>query len=282
MPGRRRRAQLRYQWSHSPRSFLSGNVDSARGRGRRRGARGGTFSSFRLQSPLAISQIPFRPRGLPGAEYSQSDIERRLHAAGAKFEILDDPSLIERSAQALEEGKALGWFQGRMEFGPRALGGRSILADPRSPQMQSILNLKVKHRESFRPFAPSVLKEDAADWFDVSVESPYMLITAQAKNPAIPAVTHVDGSARVQTVDRETNPRFHALISAFKRRTGCPVIVNTSFNIRGEPIVESPEDAFRCFMGTEIDVLAMGNCFLLKETQDPALEKPYGSDSQSD
>jgi carbamoyltransferase len=185
-----------------------------------------------------------------------------------------------------------------MEFGPRALGGRSILGDARSPSMQSVLNLKVKYRESFRPFAPSVLREDVADWFELDCDSPYMLLVAdvarqhrRAMTPAeqalfgieklnvprsvIPAVTHVDYSARVQTVHRETNPRYHALLSRFKKRTGCPVIVNTSFNVRGEPIVGSPEDAFRCFMGTEIEVLAIGNCFLQKEEQDASLRRDY-------
>jgi carbamoyltransferase len=196
------------------------------------------------------------------------------------------------------EGKAVGWFQGRMELGPRALGNRSILGDARSPTMQSLLNRKVKYRESFRPFAPSVLGEDVRDWFEMDTDSPYMLLVADVlerrriavtpeqqnlfgidklKLPRseIPAVTHVDYSARVQTVHAETNPRYHALISAFKARTGCPVIVNTSFNIRGEPIVCTPEDAFRCFMATEIDVLVVGNCFLRKEDQDPSLKLDY-------
>jgi carbamoyltransferase len=214
-----------------------------------------------------------------GSEFPQREIEERLEAAGAEFVVLDDHFLIERCAEAIEQGKALGWFQGRMEFGPRALGARSILADARSPEMQSTLNLKVKRRESFRPFAPSVLRENAADWFELDRDSPYMLMTAAVKRSTIPAVTHVDSSARVQTVDQKTNPRYHALISTFTRRTGCPVIVNTSFNVRGEPMVESPEDAFRCFMGTEIDALAIGNCFLLKEEQDPALKKSYEPES---
>src|SRR6185503_11697978 len=189
-------------------------------------------------------------------------------------------------------------FQGRMEFGPRALGARSILGDARSPSMQSVLNLKVKYRESFRPFAPSVLREDAADWFELDCDSPYMLLvadvakqhrremTAEEKalfgieklnvpRSSIPAVTHVDYSARIQTVHRETNPRYHALLSAFKARTGCPVLVNTSFNVRGEPIACTPEDAFRCFMGSEIEVLVAGDCFLRKEHQDPALKLDY-------
>ena len=233
-----------------------------------------------------------------GPQFAQDDIETRLRSLGARFEVLADADLIYTSAEALMAGKALGWFQGRMEFGPRALGGRSILGDARSPKMQSLLNLKVKYRESFRPFAPSVLREDVAAWFELDDDSPYMLLVAdvvenrrremtpeekalfgiEKLNVArsdIPAVTHVDYSARIQTVHRTTNPRYHALISAFKERTGCPVIVNTSFNVRGEPIVCTPEHAFRCFMGTEIETLAVGNCFLRKETQDPKLTLNY-------
>ena len=233
-----------------------------------------------------------------GPSYEQSDIESRLTKCGAKFTVLDDAKLFADSADVLVEGKALGWFQGRMEYGPRALGGRSILGDARSPAMQSELNLKVKYRESFRPFAPSVLKEDVSDWFDFECDSPYMLLVANVAKDRlramsesqqklfgieklnvprseIPAVTHVDNSARIQTVYAETNPRYHALISAFKSRTGCPVVVNTSFNVRGEPIVCTPEDAFRCFMGTGIEAMAIGNCFLTKEEQDPALIVQY-------
>jgi carbamoyltransferase len=236
--------------------------------------------------------------GYLGPEFEQQEIERRLAGAGAKFEVLADGELIGRTAEALEEGKAVGWFQGRMEFGPRALGNRSILGDARSKSMQSVLNLKVKYRESFRPFAPSVLREDVSDWFELEEDSPYMLMVADVverrrrqmtederalfgieklnvPRSEIPAVTHVDYSARIQTVHEETNPRYHALISAFKGRTGCPVIVNTSFNVRGEPLVCTPEDAFRCFMGTEIEVLAAGNCLLRKEEQDPALKTRY-------
>jgi len=235
-----------------------------------------------------------------GPAFEQREIERRLGAAGAKYEVLDDASLIRASAAALTEGKALGWFQGRMEFGPRALGNRSILGDARSRTMQSTLNLKVKYRESFRPFAPSVLREDVADWFELEKDSPYMLLVADVvearrrqmtpeeqalfgieklnvPRSEIPAVTHVDYSARIQTVHRETNPRYHALISAFRERTGCAVIVNTSFNVRGEPIVCTPEDAFHCFMGTEIEALAVGNCYLRKEDQDPRLKRNYES-----
>jgi carbamoyltransferase len=235
-----------------------------------------------------------------GPAFAQADIERRLAAAGARFDVITDEQVIESSARALADGKALGWFQGRMEFGPRALGGRSILGDARSPTMQSVLNLKVKYRESFRPFAPSVLRERVADYFEIDYDSPYMLLVADVVRSRrktmtseqqalfgieklnvprsdIPAVTHVDYSARVQTVHRETNPRYHALLEAFERLTGCPVIVNTSFNVRGEPIVGSPEDAFRCFMGTEIERLAVGNCWLAKEAQDPSLKKNYES-----
>ncbi len=233
-----------------------------------------------------------------GPAFSQEDVERRLSAAGARFTVLDETTLIRTCASAIAEGKALGWFQGRMEFGPRALGGRSILGDARSPTMQSLLNLKVKFRESFRPFAPSVLREDVADWFELDVDSPYMLLVADVvqhrrrvmsdaeqqlfgieklnvPRSEIPAVTHVDYSARIQTVHADTNPRYHALISAFKAMTGCPTIVNTSFNVRGEPIVCTPEDAFRCFMGTDIEELAVGNCLVRKEDQDPNMTLRY-------
>jgi len=240
-----------------------------------------------------------------GPAYAQADIEQRLRAAGAVFESVADDALIERAAGALADGRALGWHQGRMEFGPRALGGRSILGDARSPTMQKLLNLKVKYRESFRPFAPSVLREDVAEWFDLDADSPYMLLVADVApkhripmtdaqqtlfgidrlnipRSSIPAVTHVDYSARIQTVHRDTNPRYHALISRFKALTGCPVIVNTSFNVRGEPIVCTPEDAFRCFMGTEIEALAVGNCYLRKEDQNPGLRQNYESKFELD
>jgi carbamoyltransferase len=233
-----------------------------------------------------------------GPCYSQEEIEQRLTDAGARFHVHSDCDLIAASACAMSQGKALGWFQGRMEFGPRALGARSILGDARSPTMQSVLNLKVKYRESFRPFAPSVLRERVSEYFELDTDSPYMLLVADVVESRrkemtaeqqklfgieklnvprsdIPAVTHVDYSARVQTVHRETNPRYHALISAFERLTGCPVIVNTSFNVRGEPIVCTPEDAFRCFMGTEIEALSVGNCFLRKEDQNPELKGNY-------
>ena len=233
-----------------------------------------------------------------GPEFTQGEIERRLAAAGARFTTLDPAALIDACAAAIDEGKTLGWFQGRMEFGPRALGARSILGDARSQAMQSRLNLAVKFRESFRPFAPAVLREDMADWFDLDCDSPYMLLVAEvagrrrrelsdeeralsgidklkAPRSDIPAVTHVDYSARIQSVHAHRNPRFHALLTRFKERTGCPVIVNTSFNLRGEPIVATPEDAWRCFMGSGLDALAIGDCLLIKGDQDPALARDY-------
>jgi len=233
-----------------------------------------------------------------GPSFGQPEIETRLTAAGARFATLADDELVNTVANDLAQGKALGWFQGRMEFGPRALGNRSIIGDPRSTTMQKTLNLKVKYRESFRPFAPSVLRERLADWFELDVDSPYMLLVADVKKERwlemtdtqqrlfgidklnvprsdIPAVTHVNYSARVQTVRKEVNPRYHALLSAFEQLTGCPVLVNTSFNVRGEPIVSTPEEAFRCFMGTELDILAVGNCYLRKEDQNPALKQNY-------
>ena len=248
-------------------------------------------------SPAACATDAMRGAFL-GPEFSRDEIRAALDAVGARYQTLADAALIDATVEALAAGKAVGWFQGRMEFGPRALGNRSILADARSPIMQKTLNLKVKHRESFRPFAPSVLRSDVAAWFDLDRDSPYMLLVADVK-PArrksatekqktlfgidllnvprsdIPAVTHVDYSARVQTVRRETNPRYHALLQAFKAKTRCPVVVNTSFNVRGEPIVCTPADAFRCFMGTDIDCLAIGNYFLWKEAQDPALKQEY-------
>ena len=233
-----------------------------------------------------------------GPAFAQDDIESRLRGAGSRFDVVGDDAVIEQTAAALVAQKAVGWFQGRMEFGPRALGARSILGDPRSPSMQKTLNLRVKYRESFRPFAPAVLREDVADWFELDEDSPYMLLVAGVRperqrsmsdeeralfgieklnvpRSEIPAVTHVDYSARVQTVHRETNPRFHALIEAFKAASGCPVLVNTSFNVRGEPIVCTPEDAFRCFMGSDIETLVVGNCVLDKARQDPALKLDY-------
>jgi carbamoyltransferase len=233
-----------------------------------------------------------------GPSFSNEEIETELNLCGAKFKKLSESDLIEQVASALADEKAVGWMQGRMEFGPRALGGRSIIADPRSPAMQKQLNLKVKYRESFRPFAPSVLSEDVADWFELDIDSPYMLLVADVQKDkrlamkaeekslfgidklnvprsSIPAITHVDYSARIQTVHRNTNPRYHAVISKFKEKTGCPLVVNTSFNVRGEPIVCNPTDAFKCFMGTELDVLAVGNYLLLKGEQDEALKESY-------
>jgi len=233
-----------------------------------------------------------------GPKYGQHEIEQRLKAVGAVFTVVDEDEMIERTARALADGKAVGWHQGRMEFGPRALGGRSILADPRSPTVQKQLNLKVKYRESFRPFAPSIISEKVGEWFDLEGDSPYMLLVADVhKNKRIamskaeqmlfgieklnvprseiPAVTHVDYSARIQTVRPETNQKYYQLISKFYEMTGCPVVVNTSFNVRGEPIVNTPEDAFHCLMGTEIEFLVVGNCIMLKENQDSALAKEY-------
>ncbi len=240
-----------------------------------------------------------------GPQYDTSAIETALETLSGIYETLDDDKVIEETAQALADGKAVGWFTGRMEFGPRALGARSIIGDPRSPTMQKLLNLKVKFRESFRPFAPSVLREDMADWFNLDHDSPYMLLVdlvredkRRAMTPEeealfgidklnairsqIPAVTHIDYSARIQTVHSDTNPRYHALISAFKDRTGCPLVVNTSFNVRGEPIVCTPEDAFRCFMGTDIELLVIENTILRKEDQDPALAEDYKSKYELD
>jgi len=233
-----------------------------------------------------------------GPAFLQEDIDRRLAEAGARFDSVDTPTMLARTAQDLAAGRAVGWFQGRMEFGPRALGARSILGDARSPTMQKTLNLRVKYRECFRPFAPSILSEHVSEWFEIEAASPYMLMVADivqgrrrsttaqeqarfgidklnAVRSQIPAVTHVDYSARIQTVHRETNPVYHALLEQFRELTGCPVLVNTSFNVRGEPIVCTPEDAFRCFMGTDIERLVVGNALISKEQQDPALCQDY-------
>jgi len=240
-----------------------------------------------------------------GSEFTQDQIEKELNSIGANFETLDYEDLINQTSENLSKEKAIGWFQGRMEFGPRALGGRSILADPRSDKMQKNLNLKVKYRESFRPFAPSVLREDLSNWFDMNVDSPYMLLVSNVnsekkieitkeekklfgieklniKRSDIPAVTHVDYSARVQTVNNNTNKRYYDLISKFKEKTGCPVIINTSFNVRGEPIVNTPTDAFNCFMGTELDFLVIGNCILEKSKQNNNLKKDYSKEFELD
>ncbi|MFM9941892.1 MAG: carbamoyltransferase [Hyphomicrobiaceae bacterium] len=240
-----------------------------------------------------------------GPAFAQPDIEDRLTRAGARFTSHQDDAMLDRTVAALVRGDAVGWFQGRMEFGPRALGARSILGDPRNPEMQRTLNLKIKYRESFRPFAPSVLAEDVADYFEHDEASPYMLMVADVKRNRrrrmseaeealfgidklnvprsdIPSVTHVDYSARIQTVHAETNPRYHALIDSFKKQTGCPLLVNTSFNVRGEPIVGTPEDAFRCFMGTEMETLVVGNCVLAKSEQNAALAEDYKSKFELD
>jgi carbamoyltransferase len=259
----------------------------------------GYHSYFGKRRAATQGNVPDAMQGsYLGPSFEQPAIEAALAEAGANFAVLPQEELLQATAQALADGKAVGWMQGRMEYGPRALGARSILGDPRSPAMQKMLNLKVKYRESFRPFAPSVLREDVADWFELDADSPYMLLVAPVKaerqramsdaeqalfgidklnvpRSDIPAVTHVDYSARVQTVHKETNPLYHALISHFRDLTGCPVLVNTSFNVRGEPIVCTPEDAFRCFMGSEIEVLAVGNCLLRKEDQNPALKLDY-------
>ncbi len=265
------------------------------------GALGAALAAYHefLDQPRRLGNVRDGMQGAYlGPGFANAEIADRLRKAGAVFEIVEDEALIGHTVDALVDDKAVGWFQGRMEFGPRALGARSILGDPRSPHMQRQLNLKVKFREGFRPFAPSVLREDVAEWFDLDRDSPYMLVVADVREDRrhpvsnedkelfgidrlntirseIPAVTHVDMSARIQTVHKDTNPRYHALLSAFKARTGCPVLVNTSFNVRSEPIVCTPEDAFRCFMGTDIELLVAGNCIARKEDQDPALRVDY-------
>jgi carbamoyltransferase len=232
-----------------------------------------------------------------GPSFTNSEIETALNSLGGIYNKYPKEEVIKITAEALSKNKAIGWFNGKMEFGPRALGARSILGDPRSPETQKNLNLKVKFRESFRPFAPSVLEEESSNWFDLSVPSPYMLIVAEVNKgkqladlgkdelfgidklnkvrSLIPAVTHVDYSARVQTVNKETNPDYHMLINEFFNLTGCPIIVNTSFNVRGEPIVHSTEDAFKCFMGTDLDILVIENFILKKEDQNKELFKSY-------
>jgi len=240
-----------------------------------------------------------------GPEYTQDEIEEELLKAGAVFEVIEENELIEKTVENLSSGEAIGWFQGRMEFGPRALGARSILGDPRSSEMQKNLNLKVKYRESFRPFAPAILREDLNKWFDIDTDSPYMLMVADinskkiitmtdkeenlfgieklnVKRSEIPAVTHVDYSARIQTVHKETNLKYFKLLSKFKEKTGCPILVNTSFNVRGEPIVNTPLDAFNCFMGTELDKLVIGKCYLEKNKQNLSLKKDYTKEFELD
>jgi len=263
------------------------------------GALGAAFLAHHL-----YGKQPRRPKkgdamkgALLGPQYSNEEIQRNLLSLGASYETCQEQDLIEKTVRALIDGKIVGWFQGPMEFGPRALGARSILADPRAPEMQSKLNLKIKKRESFRPFAPSVLEEDCRKWFDFDETSPYMLIVAdvhdskriavspesenlfgidklKVQRSVIPAVTHVDHSARLQTVNQSDNRMYYALISEFKKLTGVPLLVNTSFNVRGEPIVGSPLDAYRCFMNTEIDILVIGSFFLKKEEQNHAIQLP--------
>jgi carbamoyltransferase len=271
------------------------------------GAVGAALAAYHLykDQPRKTSGADGMSGSFLGPGFPQAEIERRLTTVGAKFAVLGENEMIEATAQALSKQKAIGWFQGRMEFGPRSLGARSILGDPRSPAMQKNLNLKVKYRESFRPFAPAVLREDVSDWFELAADSPYMLLVADVRQDKrrqmtadqqalfgidklnvsrseIPAVTHVDYSARIQTVHHDTNPLFHKLLGRFKALTGCPVLVNTSFNVRGEPIVCTPEDAFRCFMGNELDMLVIGNCVLQKTGQDPALKSDYGLSLEAD
>ena len=265
------------------------------------GALGATLSTWYLhhkKERVASKERDAMKGAYLGPEFTDAEVEAELTACGATFEKLSEDKLIDAVAMALADEKAVGWMQGRMEFGPRALGGRSIIADPRSPIMQKQLNLKVKYRESFRPFAPSVLNEHISEWFEHGTDSPYMLLVAGVKEDkrfimteeedalfgidklnvprsSVPAITHVDFSARIQTVHADTNPRYHAVISKFKEKTGCPLVVNTSFNVRGEPIICTPTDAFKCFMGTEIDMLSIGNYVLYKEKQDENLKENY-------
>jgi carbamoyltransferase len=258
-----------------------------------------------LNNPRKVGQNDSMQGSYLGPEYLQKEIEEQLDKAGAKYEIFKDEELLDKTATDLSNEEAIGWFQGRMEFGPRALGGRSILGDPRSEKMQKNLNLKVKYRESFRPFAPSILREYLSEWFDVNVDSPYMLMVANinknktiemtadqknlfgidklnVKRSDIPAVTHVDYSARIQTVHKETNEKYFRLIEKFKEKTNCPILVNTSFNVRGEPIVNTPLDAFNCFMGTDLDKLVIGNCYLDKNNQNKVLKKDYTKEFELD
>jgi carbamoyltransferase len=264
------------------------------------GSLGATLALWYIEqnNPRTIDNEDSMQGSYLGPEYLQKDIEEQLDAAGAKYEIFKDEELLDKTATDIANEEAIGWFQGRMEFGPRALGGRSILGDPRSEKIQKNLNLKVKFRESFRPFAPSILREDLSEWFDLNVDSPYMLMVSNInkdkaikmtedqknlfgidklniKRSEIPAVTHVDYSARIQTVNKKTNEKYFRLIEKFKEKTNCPVLVNTSFNVRGEPIVNTPLDAFNCFMGTDLDKLVIGNCYLDKTNQNKFLKKDY-------
>ncbi len=264
------------------------------------GALGAALALWHIDQnkPRVINENDDMSGSYLGPEYSEDEIKKELSRLGAEFEILNEDEIIEKTSKDLSDGNAVGWFQGKMEFGPRALGGRSILGDPRSPNMQKNLNLKVKYRESFRPFAPSILAEDLNNWFEIDSVSPYMLMVANVKKEkcitmseddeklfgidklnvkrsSVPAITHVDYSARIQTVHKNSNPKYHKLISKFKEITGCPILVNTSFNVRGEPIVNTPEDAFNCFMGTDLDRLIIGNCYLDKKKQNQDLKKDY-------
>jgi len=264
------------------------------------GALGAALALWNIEqgNPRTVNKYDDMCGSYLGPEYTQGEIEKELIRLGAKFKNLNDNEVINQTSNDLSKGEAIGWFQGRMEFGPRALGGRSILGDPRSPNMQKNLNLKVKYRESFRPFAPSILAEELENWFNINSNSPYMLMVSKVKKERcipmtdedeklfgieklnikrseVPAITHVDYSARIQTVHENTNPKYYKLIKKFKEITGCPILVNTSFNVRGEPIVNTPEDAFNCFMGTEIDKLIIGNCYLDKKDQNKSLKKDY-------
>ena len=257
------------------------------------------------KNPRKVNQNDSMQGSYLGPEFSQKEIEEQLYKAGSNYKVLSDQDLIDKTVTDLANEEAIGWFQGRMEFGPRALGARSILGDPRSEKMQKNLNLKVKYRESFRPFAPSILKEDLCEWFDINVDSPYMLMVSNikknksiemtedqkklfgidklnVKRSEIPAVTHVDYSARIQTVHKNTNKKYFKLIEKFKEKTNCPILVNTSFNVRGEPIVNTPLDAFNCFMGTDLDKLVIGNCYLSKKDQNPLLKKDYRKEFELD
>jgi len=271
------------------------------------GSLGATLALWHIElnNPRKVSHNDDMQGSFLGPEFTQEEIEEQLKKAGAKYEILSEDDLLDKTSTDLSLGDAIGWFQGRMEFGPRSLGGRSILGDPRSEKMQKNLNLKVKYRESFRPFAPSILREDLNDWFEINVDSPYMLMVSNIKKDKtiemnneqkklfgieklnikrseIPAVTHVDYSARIQTVHEKTNIKYFKLIKKFKEKTNCPIVVNTSFNVRGEPIVNTPLDAFNCFMGTGLDKLAIGNCYLDKKSQNSSLTKDYTKEFELD
>jgi len=258
-----------------------------------------------LNEPREINSNDDMQGSYLGPEFHNDEIEKNLKEIGAVYEFKKHDDLVSRTAEDLSNGMAVGWFQGRMEFGPRALGARSILGDPRSPSMQKNLNLKVKYRESFRPFAPSVLEEDVSEWFDINIDSPYMLFVANLNSKKclpmtddqkklfginklniqrseIPAVTHVDYSARIQTVNSKTNKIYYELLKKFKAITNCPILVNTSFNVRGEPIVNTPLDAFNCFMGTELDKLVIGNFYLDKNSQNQNLKKNYSREFKLD